>query len=95
MKNTITVRNKRYSCRIYDNGGETADRYTVVFKKQKGNGGGPYYPYLAMSGDPNSPQGFCQHGETDVIGKHLGKRISFDDMPLACQKIVLSEVTEY
>ena len=54
--------------RIYDNGGETADRYTVVFTGQaapmRGKGSPTQYPYLGMSSAPFHPQGFGQHGHT-------------------------------
>lgn len=49
--------------RVYDNGGETCDRYTVVFSGAavaKACGG--EYPYRAMSGAPYHPQGFAQWG---------------------------------
>lgn len=56
--------------RVYDNGGETADRYTAVFSgvaaKSKGIGSMPdQWPYLAMSGSPFHPQGFGQHRHTN------------------------------
>lgn len=79
--------------RIYDNGGETSDRYTVVFT---GN-----YPgrvgcdYLGMSTDPTSPLGIFQHGwNNKFIDRptytHLGKSIRFKDLPTECQKIVMT-----
>jgi hypothetical protein len=57
--------------RIYDNGGETADRYLVVFNgkyrtlgRKRGQGGQlPPISIVTMSGAPFHPQGFCQHGE--------------------------------
>jgi len=55
---------------VYDNGGKTADRYTVII-------GDDVY---GMSDNPDSPQGFNQYSGTvgvDVkIGKHLGKKLS-------------------
>ena len=56
--------------RCYDNGGETIDRYTVVFTGKRarmdGGTGRPFaYPYLAMNARPFHPQGFGQHGETN------------------------------
>jgi hypothetical protein len=55
--------------RVYDNEGETADRYTVVFTGQAATlrleGAPNHYPYLAMGGSPFQPNGFCQHGETE------------------------------
>lgn len=79
--------------RCYDND-QTFDRYTVVYT---GN-----YPgrdgceYVGMSSDPYSPSGFGQHGHSqEIIDKpkyaHLGKKISFNDLPENCQKLVLRD----
>lgn len=58
--------------RIYDNGGETIDRYTVVYTGRAAplsvsapGYGRRQFPYLAMSGAPFHPQGFGQHGYSD------------------------------
>lgn len=66
----------------------------------------PHYPYLAMNGVPFHPQmGFCQHGSNPnnpcdtkngwavAIGRkcHLGRRITFQDLPKDCQKAVVSD----
>ena len=52
--------------RCYDNGGETADRYTVCFTGrsavERSPGNAPEYPYRAMSAHPFHPQGFGQWG---------------------------------
>jgi len=78
--------------RLYDNGGESIDRYTVVFSRLN-NG---YCSYLAMNGAPFYPQGFCQHGEADhVIDRpkysHLGKKIKWEDLNADCQQAVLQD----
>jgi hypothetical protein len=85
--------------RVYDNGGKSIDRYTVVFS---GN-----YPgrqrlcrYLGMSGAPFHPQGFGQHGESETIIDrptygHLGRKISFGDLPADCQELTLSDYRYY
>ncbi len=44
-----------YLFRITDNGGATADRYTVIFSDGD---------YLGLSGSPSHPQGFSQWGES-------------------------------
>ena len=63
--------------RVYDNGGTTADRFTVVFTGRapvmRCAGMASQHPYLAMSANPFHPQGFGQHGHTndqpaDTIG---------------------------
>ena len=57
--------------RVYDNGGESADRYTVVFtgryRKPMGTKGGlAWFQYIGMSADPFQPQGVGQHGESPI-----------------------------
>jgi hypothetical protein len=69
---------------IYDNGGKTVDRYTVVLHRVQPH---PYvgvpphvYACLSLSDDPDSPQGFSQFGPC-VLGDHLGREIRFEDLP--------------
>lgn len=89
--------------RCYDNGGETADRYTVLFVGRRGGFG------IGASEHPTHPQGVYQHFEwpehenaPDVrpgawsgpgIGRscHLGKRIRFDEMPAKLRQLVATE----
>lgn len=84
--------------RIYDNMGETADRYCVVYT---GNFRGRGYRchYVSMGSAPYNPAGFCQHGEhTSIIDypsySHLGKKIAFDDLPPDCQDVVLRDYVD-
>jgi hypothetical protein len=91
--------------RVYDNGGETIDRYTVVFTGHYTHKTGREHWVLGMNDSPFHPQGFGQHSSypyqidaTDgkwppAIGRknHLGKRIIFDDLPTDCKKLVLSD----
>ena len=83
---------------VYDNGGKTADRYTVVYE--------PYdcnhcttdtFPYVNMSGAPYHPQGVCMHGET--VGYRITggwgtgqKVIAFDALPADCQRVVREDL---
>ena len=88
--------------RCYDNGGESADRYTVVYSgRYKGRKPGTCQ-YVGMSDKPFHPQGVGQHGESDsiidinkagyapAIGRrnHLGKRIPYNALPMDCQILV-------
>lgn len=90
--------------RCYDNGGESFDRYTVLFtgnyrryktwelEKTRPR----YYAYVAMSTNPFHPQGFGQHMDSDHLidrpkYSHLGKKIKFEDLPEDCQKLVLQD----
>ena len=81
--------------RVYDTGpGTWCDRYTVVYLETKfvdarhGRG----YQFIGMNSEPFHPQGFGQHGEVFRLGKHLGKRIKFADLPGKCQRLVLSDL---
>jgi len=82
---------------IYDNGGKTADRYTVVYEPFFVDGR-PYFPYVGMSAGPFWPQGFCQHGEAQGYGyprgNTCGKVIRFEDLPPDCQTVVLRDIDE-
>ena len=80
--------------RVYDNMGETLDRYTVVFTGRYTHKTGGHTWYLGMNGAPFHPQGIGQHGESrfpiDKPGyKHLGKKISFDKLPEDCKKATI------
>jgi len=76
--------------KCYDNGGKTFDRYTVVYLDDKYKVQGKvWYTMLGMSNNPF--EGFGQHCEGQ-LGKHLGKKIAFDDLPEDCKKLVLIEL---
>jgi hypothetical protein len=94
--------------RCYDNGGESADRYTVCFTGRAGSQDGEY-SYRAMSESPFHPQGIGVWGSSkgnhcDVnkwgfapaLGRkcHLGRRIQFADLPEDCRKLVIREYRE-
>ena len=64
----------------YDNGGKSFDRYTVIYNSTG--------DYIAMSEHPTHPQGFGQHGEGIKPGRHLGKRIPINALPIDCRLLV-------
>lgn len=82
----------------YDNGGATADRFTVF----------PYadHPdpevrgmYLALSDDPTSPHGFSQWGELRPGQRpedcgHVGKPVPFISLPANVRRHVAARVRE-
>jgi hypothetical protein len=81
--------------RIYDNGGKTFDRYTVVFTHNFPNRNRKCL-VRAMSKNPKSPQGFGMLEEYNEIIDfpsygHLGKRITFKQLPDDCKDIVISD----
>lgn len=81
-----------HNIKCYDNGGRTADRYTVLYLDRRVNGGsrGPCEG-VSMSATPFHPQGFGQHGDF-VRGSHLGKVIRFKDLPEDCRKLVIQDL---
>lgn len=83
--------------RCYDNGGESIDRYTVVYCGTASRFFGGRHPYVAMSGAPFHPQGFGQHGEHVRLidrpkSSHLGKRVAFNSLPDDCRKLVMQDL---
>ena len=79
----------------WDNEGESIDHLTVLF---------PDNTYISMNSAPYHPQGFCQHGEgcatievedrDGELWSHLGKEITYKDLPSDCQRVVREEVRE-
>lgn len=80
--------------RAYDDGGATADRYTVVFTGRYRHKTCREYITLGMSAYPYHPQGVGMHAFSKVPmdrpkSAHLGKRIPWDRLPEDCQRCVL------
>lgn len=76
--------------RIYDAGNSVFDRFTVVFLDEPERRDG-IFRALGMSINPRSPQGFGQH-TTAMDGGHLGKEITFDNLPYECKKVLLDSL---
>ena len=76
--------------RIYDNGGETFDRFTICYTgNYRETTDGEFYA-LGASCHPFHPQGFGQHLSSDKpmdrpTYSHLGKKIKFDALPVDVQ----------
>lgn len=85
-----------YVLAVYDNGGKTADRYTVLFGGSLWDESmGSTVQYLAMSNNPTHPQGVsmwdtCQCYVRSVHGKH----IKWLDLPENVRQHVISRATE-
>ena len=80
--------------RCYDNGGETADRYTVVFTGRYTHKTEREHLYLGMSGNPFHPLGIGTHGSSRTqidypSYGHLGKKVKFSDLTENCKVCVL------
>lgn len=73
---------------IYDNEGKTMDRYTVYYNVKETN---DMYMCLGMSEKPFNPLGFGQHS-CGQLGSHNGKKITFNDLPVDCQKAVTQDM---
>lgn len=84
--------------RVFDNGGKTADRYTVIYTRPQDFGQRGYTVGIGMSENPCHPQGVGMHFEYEnhvYNGRSGGKRISFLDLPAACQRVVVDDYREY
>ena len=74
---------------IYDNGGKTLDRITVIFDKEKRQTkDGILYNCIVAS---ETGSGFYLHSEA-MKGKHLGKKIDFNKLSLPLQNKLLIEL---
>lgn len=73
--------------RAYDNGGKTADRYTVLPAKQhtEWQEKPGLWMSLAANHAPFHPMGIGMSCSA-VAGRHLGKKIPFDTLPADVQK---------
>jgi hypothetical protein len=85
--------------RCYDNGGGSADRYTVCFTGNYRRKTIGQFLYVGMSAEPFHPQGFGQHGESNrpidwPRYGHLGRKIRFSDLPEDCQKLIRRDYAE-
>ena len=76
---------------VYDNGGISADRYTIVFKSLNH---GRRYSYHDAVGAGSSPTVFYQHGEV-LMGRHLGKKIDWLFLPKSIRNLINKERIYY
>lgn len=76
--------------KLYDNFGETIDRYTAVFTDRPESRPGTYEA-LAFNSDPFHPCGFGQHTQA-MPGRHLGKKITLEDLPEPARQFVMQNM---
>lgn len=69
---------------IYDNGGKTWDRYTVIPEPLQTEMKDVVL-CLGLSDDPTTAVGYSQWGACK-IGKHLGRKIKLENLPEHVQK---------
>jgi len=77
---------------VYDNGGKTLDRYTIV-PQGKGWEYDRAGTQVHMLGVGSDPRGYSQW-TGGVEGKHLGKKIKFSNLPKNVQQHVKMRLTE-
>jgi len=79
---------------VRDNGGKTLDRYVVIFDPAifvPSRSG--LFVCLSLSKDPDDPQfGISQFDEC-VPGDHLGKIISWNDLPEAVREHIVRRLS--
>lgn len=86
--------------RIYDNGGKTADRYTILpprnataYRYDGPKNWGAHWGWACIvSGD--DPRG-CSGHETATPGAHLGRRIHWCDLPEPVQRFACEAFPEF
>lgn len=77
--------------RIYDNGDRSIDRYTAVYMFDPQDNG--LYGARGMSSRPTHPQGVGMYC-TAAPGRHLGKRITLEDLPVECRNLIESDLKD-
>jgi hypothetical protein len=81
---------------VYDNGGRSYDRYTVVLTNKANEydeHGRPVFDSLGLSHNPDDPQGFSQWGQA-LLGPHLGEPVELTNLPENVQKHIKQRLAE-
>lgn len=77
--------------RCYDNGGKTADRYTIVPARKHHNTmmdkRTRLWDGFAANAEPFHPQGIGMSCEVYAPGKHLGKKVPLSTLPKDVQTL--------
>lgn len=78
---------------VYDNGGETFDRYTALYGAPLwGPEMGLTVPFRGMSTHPQHPQGFGQWGEMRIHYRaNCGRLVPFRDLPADVQRQIVDD----
>lgn len=76
--------------KIWDNGGETLDRYTILYCYDHESDGQKFYSMLGCS---EAGVAFSQF-TLGIPGKHLGKRIKFTDLSARTQNHILERLSD-
>ena len=78
--------------KIFDNGGKTFDRYTILTEPWHE---GKSCDAFAMSENPKDVLGFNQYVGDVFYGADLGKEVQFDDLPCDVRDCILERVNNY
>jgi hypothetical protein len=100
-RHSLTAKGKKLNParhRLYDNGGKTADRYTLIDSKLVDDGTGNMVRiYWSFDSKPWSPQGIWMPDQFTAAQwaafdpKRLGKRIYLEDLPADLRKYIVNE----
>lgn len=83
--------------RCYDNGGKTADRYTIIPPRWAGayyREHGRYFVALGAGDDPFHPQGIGMHVSA-TPGPHLGRRVPWAALPEKVRRFARQAFPEF
>jgi hypothetical protein len=87
--------------RCYDYGGETLDRYTIVFTKKRVAKTTTSQGEFMYIGASSNPMGFYQHGfsknepcDRKPSYGHLGKKITFCKLPQDLKDAIINEYND-
>ena len=83
--------------RCYDNGGKTADRYTIIpprYAKQYRLHAPGMWEAIGANAAPFHPQGIGMH-VTAAPGSHLGRRVHWRDLPADVQRLARQSFPDY
>jgi hypothetical protein len=76
--------------RVYDNGGFTTDRYTIIFTGKRVSN--TEYLVLKLSDEPDDQNHNCYTMYIESTSKKnipmIGRKIQFNNLPPQCQKVV-------
>jgi hypothetical protein len=83
--------------RIYDNGGRTVDRYTIVPPRwaREYRDDGRAWSAIAANAAPFHPQGFGQNVRITSVGNHLGRRIGWHALPTDVRRFARQSFPKY
>jgi hypothetical protein len=78
---------------VYDNGGKTADRYTVLYGPTQRRTQGRFRVQLYACRHSSDDGTIGYRGEC-AKGLHLGRRIAFEALPEACREAVARDLSQ-